>query len=273
LIAVITSSFQVIREESSKSAFSADDVSSVHDDDDQANQKPSALKKIYDLSHHLWIVIIGVGLFAQTFRSATMLETEARVIDMVETGVTLILFFEIIFRFISDWRGFRAKRRNWVDLFLAITTCIILLPPVRRAGRIYDWLTIFQLLRVYRLVWAIPVTRNLLAKVLGNVSGLFNLILFVILLTFLCALFAVQIVRGDIPGEIDGETTPVSFFTIFNAFLGMYQVFSSEDWTSLLYMSTEAQRPYGVGWISAMFFIGWFILGNCKFSRPRFRFL
>lgn len=100
---------------------------------------------------------------------------------------------------------------------------------------------------------------------LGNVSGLSNLIFFVILLTFLCALFAVQIVRGDIPAEFDGKTTPVSFHTIWNAFLGMYQIFSSEGWTDLLYMSTQMQQPFGVGWISAMFFIGWFILGNCVF--------
>lgn len=51
---------------------------------------------------------------------------------------------------------------------------------------------------------------------------------------------------------------------MFNAFLGMYQIFSSEDWTAILYMTTEVQSPYGVGWISAMFFIGWFILGNCE---------
>lgn len=101
---------------------------------------------------------------------------------------------------------------------------------------------------------------------LGNVSGLSNLIFFVILLTFLCSLFAVQIIRGDIPAEIEGNTTPVSFHNIWNAFLGMYQIFSSEGWTSLLYTATEMQKPYGVGWISAMFLIGWFILGNCKFK-------
>lgn len=103
---------------------------------------------------------------------------------------------------------------------------------------------------------------------LGNVSGLSNLIFFVILLTFLCSLFAVQIVRGDIPAQFNGNTTPVSFNTIWNAFLGMYQIFSSENWTQLLYMATQTQQPFGVGWISAIFFVGWFILGNCVFLRP-----
>lgn len=89
--------------------------------------------------------------------------------------------------------------------------------------------------------------------------------MFVLLLTFLCAIFAVQIVRGDLPEEYQGNTTAASFHTIFNAFLGMYQIFSSEDWTTILYMATDVQRPYNVGWITAIFFIGWFILGNCEF--------
>ena len=98
---------------------------------------------------------------------------------------------------------------------------------------------------------------------LGNVSGLFNLIFFVILLTYLCAIFAVQLMRGDIPEEDeDGEPIRVTFFTIYNAFLGMYQIFSSENWTEILYNATQYQTPYKVSWISAMFFIGWFILSN-----------
>lgn len=187
-----------------------------------------------------------------------------KLLDKVEFVITLVLLFEIIVRFMSDWRKFHKKHRNWVDLLLVVITCIMLLPSVHRNPKAYAWLTIFQILRVYRLVWAIPVTRNLLSKVLGNVTGLSNLIFFVILLTFLCALFAVQIVRGDIPSELDGEVLPITFHTCFNAFLGMYQIFSSENWTSILYTATQVQSPFGVGWISAMFFIGWFILGNCE---------
>jgi hypothetical protein len=113
---------------------------------------------------------------------------------------------------------------------------------------------------------------DLQSKVLGNVSGLFNLIFFVLLLTFFGALLAVQIIRGDIPfnNPSSGNTNEISFHTIWNAFLGMYQILSSENWTQLLYLATEVQAPYGVGWISAIFLIGWFILSNCGFSDPDF---
>jgi hypothetical protein len=107
--------------------------------------------------------------------------------------------------------------------------------------------------------------------VLGNVSGLCNLIFFVLFLTYLCALLAVQIIRGDIPfDDGSGNTNEISFHTIWNAFLGMYEILSSENWTGILYLVTQEQSPYGVGWISAMFLIGWFVLSNCGFSDSGF---
>lgn len=103
--------------------------------------------------------------------------------------------------------------------------------------------------------------------VLGNVSGLVNLILFVFLLTFLAAIFASQLFRGELPTEdSSGETIQVTFFTIYNSFLGMYQILSSENWTAIMYDVTNYNTFYNTAWIGATFFILWFILANCKNS-------
>jgi hypothetical protein len=95
---------------------------------------------------------------------------------------------------------------------------------------------------------------------------LLNLILFVFLLTFLASIFASQLFRGEIPEESGGETIRVPFFDIYNSFLGMYQIFSSEDWTSILYNVTEHQKPFGTAWIGASFCIMWFIFANCEYN-------
>jgi len=101
--------------------------------------------------------------------------------------------------------------------------------------------------------------------VFGNVGGLLNLILFVFLLTFLASIFASQLFRGEIPEQDkDGETIRVPFFDIYNSFLGMYQIFSSENWTSILYGVTNYQQRFGISWIGASFCILWFIFANCK---------
>lgn len=100
-------------------------------------------------------------------------------------------------------------------------------------------------------------------RVLGNVTGLFNLIVFVFLLTFLTAIFAVQLFRGEFPSpDASGDPVQITFAGIFNSFIGMYQVLSSENWTVLMYNATQYELQRRAAWIGAAFFILWFILAN-----------
>lgn len=262
LVAVITSSFQVIREESKRSAFANEKLDDVVEEEAEI-RRPSQLKKIYDKTNWFWVLLITFDLIVQALRSASMSPWRLKFISSVETLVTFALLFEILIRFLADWRGFHRSRRNLVDLALAIITCIIQIPPIRNSGRPYDALTLFQILRVYRVVLAFPVTRKMIMIVFRNISGLLNLILFVFLMTFLASILAVQLFRGLIPETDDaGETIPVTFFHIYNAFLGMYQILSSENWSEILYRTTSFTAEYKTAWISAAFLIMWFILAN-----------
>jgi hypothetical protein len=99
--------------------------------------------------------------------------------------------------------------------------------------------------------------------VLGNFSGLLNLILFVFLLTFLASILAAQMFRGSLPQQdSSGNTIKVTFNSMYNSFLGMYQIFSSENWTTIVYYVTEYDVFYNTAWMGAAFFILWFILAN-----------
>ncbi|KAL8736171.1 MAG: hypothetical protein Q9166_000326 [cf. Caloplaca sp. 2 TL-2023] len=261
LVAVITSSFQVIREESRGSAFTADDqIYPILDDEEPV--KTSQLQRLYDKTYWAWIIIIVFDLVVQSIRSADMGPRRRHLIDTTEAVVTIILVLEILCRFAVSWRTFHRSKRNWVDLGIAIITAIIQIPPIRNSGQPYAWLTFFQILRFYRVVLAVSITRDLIQVVLGNVSGLLNLIVFVFLITFLTAIFAVQIFRGEIPTDDANGAIHITFTNIYNAFIGMYQVLSSENWTSLMYNATNYEQHWHTAWISATFFILWFILAN-----------
>ncbi|QSZ29872.1 hypothetical protein DSL72_004390 [Monilinia vaccinii-corymbosi] len=263
LIAVITSSFQVIRGEGKTSAFAAQPDDDHQDPMANMPRQVSKLKKMYEKTYWLWISIIIYDIVAQSFRSSEMSEFRQRFIDTSEMIVTFLLLIEIGLRFISDWRDFHKHKRNLFDLGLAIITTVILLPPIRNSGQPYAWLTAFQILRIYRVVMGVDITRSLIMLVLGNASGIGNLVLFVFLITFLVAIFAVQLFRGEIPEHYDsGDPIQVNFSTIFNSFLGLYQVLSSENWTTLLYDVTGLDKARKTSWIGASFFIGWFILAN-----------
>ncbi|KAF1840841.1 uncharacterized protein K460DRAFT_321388 [Cucurbitaria berberidis CBS 394.84] len=264
LIAVITSSFQIIREESKTSAFTGEEIKEEDTEKEQEKQRVSSLKKLYDKTSWIWVIVIAYGLVSQMMRSAGMSNFRRTFIDTSETIVTLILLMEILIRFAVDWRHFFSGKLNITDLMIALITTIIQIPAIKHAygGKAYAWLTIFQIIRVYRVVLYVPMTRDLIMIVFGNVSGLLNLILFVFLLTFLASIFASQLFRGEIPEEADGETIRVPFFDIYNSFLGMYQIFSSENWTTILYNVTGFQKEFGIAWIGAAFCILWFIFAN-----------
>lgn len=259
LIAVITSSFQVIREESKASAFTVDREPSGQSRSDERLRRTSSLQRMYDKTRAIWILIITFGLICQACRSADMSRHRERFINNAEIAVTIFLDIEMIIRFAADWNCFHKSWRNLFDLGLAIITSIILIPPIRHT-RAYAWLTAFQILRVYRIVMVIPVTRELILLVLGNAAGIGNLMFFVFLTTFLVAIFAAQLFRGEIPVYEDGELNRISFYTMFNSFLGMYQVLTSENWTEILYTVTSYTRWKNTSWIGAILLVGWFIV-------------
>jgi hypothetical protein len=262
LVAVITHSFQVIREESKRSAFAVQKLDAV-DEDETSSRKVSPLKRIYDQTEWVWVCLILFDLIVQALRSSSMPNSRARFIDTTETVITLVFLVEIILRFASDWRVFHRRQRNLVDLFLVIITCVIQLPPIRNSGRPYTVLTLFQILRVYRVVLAFSVTRKLIVVVFRNTVGLLNLIFFLFLMTFLSAIFATQLFRSQIPDkDPTGATIMIKFSNIYNSFLGMYQILSSENWTTILYNATSYTTNYNTAWISAAFIILWFIVAN-----------
>ena len=263
LIAVITSSFQVIREEGKMSAFAAHVKGLVQELDIKTPRRSSALKGFYDKTYWFWIIVIAYGLICQAIRTSDMGQSLELFIDNSELVVTLILLLDILIRFAVDWRGFHQDKKNWFDLLVAVVTATILIPPIRNSGQPYAWLTVFQIVRIYRVIIAVPVTRSLITLVLGNSSGIGNLMLFVFLITFLMSILAVQLFRGELDQQDPyGDTYEVSFFTIYNAFIGMYQILSSENWTTVLYSITARTTIRDTAWIGALFFIGWFILAN-----------
>lgn len=81
LVAVITSSFQVIREESKASAFTAEEQIYPLTEEEKP-VKTSPLRQWYDKTYWIWIVIIVFDLVAQSLRSADMGRRRAKFVGM-----------------------------------------------------------------------------------------------------------------------------------------------------------------------------------------------
>lgn len=96
-------------------------------------------------------------------------------------------------------------------------------------------------------------------KVFGNVHGLANMVLFLLIVNYISALVAVQLLRGDF-----SSNNYTTFGEAYNSFLAIYQVFSSENWPDILYGAGIAEIPFGQAVIAVFFIAAWFLFGNCR---------
>ncbi|CAI2169741.1 19144_t:CDS:10 [Funneliformis geosporum] len=224
-VAVITKMFAKIREDSSHSAFTLSKSTPVLSDDME-------------------------GWTLQDIRqtTTTWLTHRAELIFTIVFAIEIVLR---LFSYLPKYHLFFQSTKNIVDFTLSIVTCMIQLPFIKETEA-YPYLTLFQILRVYRVIIAIPRLRNLLVRVLGSVAGFANLVLFIFIVNFLSAIIGVQLLRGSIPNE-----KPMRFSDIFNSFLALNQLFSGEDWTNVLYdtMQFESEKGSNATAIIAVIFL------------------
>ncbi|EGG06060.1 uncharacterized protein MELLADRAFT_48591 [Melampsora larici-populina 98AG31] len=260
LVAVITNTFAEIMDETKCSAFASS--SGVSDAATHKKSiKPSLLRKVNNWLYYFWVLVVFADFVVQATRTANMSPEASLWLDRAELYFTIAFVFEILLRFLgylpNQARQF-VNGVNMADATLACITIVIQIPLFKRSPA-YPWLTFFQIARFYRVIVAFPRTGPLLQKLRGSFTGLMNMILFLMGINFFAALLAVQLFRGVIPKSDDTEMT---FYQMWNAFLAMYQIFSSENWTTVLYSAMAAQAPYGQAFISGIMISCWFLFAN-----------
>lgn len=83
--------------------------------------------------------------------------------------------------------------------------------------------------------------------------------IFLMLANYLAALFAVQLFRSDVPADFN-----MNFQGIITSFLAMYQVFTSENWTEVMWAASDAEFPFRQQIAAILFVVIWFFFANCE---------
>ncbi|ODO05658.1 hypothetical protein I350_04717 [Cryptococcus amylolentus CBS 6273] len=258
LIAVVINTFNDIRAETKKSAFGGDETvlgTEPHWATEDRKAKSNRLLTIYQKTEFVWVLLIVAELVVAG-RGRQDYDSAFRYVMIV---FTIAFDVEIVIRFLAhlpDWSTFFERNRNSFDLFLCVACSVIQIPAIRK-NDIYPWLTVFQRVRWYRVILAFPRMKPLMVTVFGNFAGMLNMVIFLFLINFLGALMAVQLFRGDLEA---GET--ITFSQTYNSFLAMYQIFSSENWTDIVYNVMGAEVDYKQDVIAAIFLCGWFLFSN-----------
>nr|XP_019045668.1 high-affinity cell membrane calcium channel [Kwoniella bestiolae CBS 10118]OCF24598.1 high-affinity cell membrane calcium channel [Kwoniella bestiolae CBS 10118] len=259
LVAVVVNTFSDIRAETKRSAFGGDESLLGTDPqwavENKQRKMHNKVLTIYERTEIFWVLLILTDMVTQGTKTSSSSDSMLELLKNLEIAFTLAFDVEMIIRITGhfpDWRSFFLSGRNCFDLFLAVACSIIQIPAIANGG-IYPWLTVFQLLRWYRVILAFPRMKPLLNTFFGSFAGLLNMVVFLFLMIFLSALMALQLFRGDIDGN------PIDFSQTFNAFLGMYQISSSENWTDVLYNVMGSEGQFAQNWISAIFLCGWML--------------
>ncbi|ORY05860.1 hypothetical protein K493DRAFT_333364 [Basidiobolus meristosporus CBS 931.73] len=285
-VAVITEMFAKIREDTNHSAFTSRDKAAIvlNDGNDELDEqgkkkipsKPNFLQRNFDATYYFWILLVAADLVIMCVRSydpddednvltpdPTMIQGDFLTAERVFTSLFAL---EIILRYFAILKpGRRSKffhsKRNRLDLFLAVVTCLIQIPPIPTvtSGMVYRYLTVFQVARFYRVVMAVPRLRRLITRTVGNVIGMMNLFLFILMCIGVSATMAMQLFGGQIGSE-DG--LDMNFDNFASSFLALFQVFSGDNWTDLLYGLTGSQRKHNMAVFSSVFILLFFCFSN-----------
>ncbi|KAI6152729.1 Ion transport protein-domain-containing protein [Pisolithus thermaeus] len=264
-VAVITNTFSAIRAETQKSAFGAAPLGSLVEEQDESwpaagrHSGQNILKLIYAYTRWGWIFLALASLVVFATATANMSSLHQEILYKSELFLTVAFDIEIFLRIAAElpaWRVFFRHGNNWIDLLLAFGSSVIQIPAIQQS-EVYPWLTIFPIGRFYRVILEFPRMKPLLLMVFGNLYGLANMTLFLMSVNFLAALVAIQLIQGDMSGD-----TTMNFGQLWNSFLAVYQILSSENWTTVLYNATVAELALGQAVIVATFLSCWLLFAN-----------
>ncbi|ODV62891.1 calcium channel protein CCH1 ASCRUDRAFT_22416, partial [Ascoidea rubescens DSM 1968] len=217
----------------------------------------------------IFLLVILVNFIVSCTNNIDISDYHKNVINYSEIATTAVLDLEIIIRILIYITKFRFKdffksKTNNFDLLIAVTTTIIIIPPMKKLlGQLYNWSTVFQIARFYRLVLHIKFLRVLWFKIIGKFNTIAHLIYFYLFLLVVVSLFCSRLFEGTISSELEEqEDINFSMRTFLDNFVGLFVVTSTEGWTEILYnLQMYAKNKVAAGF-NSMTIIFWFIISN-----------
>ncbi|KAH7056641.1 Ion transport protein-domain-containing protein [Linnemannia elongata] len=267
-VAVINEMFAKIRDDSANnSAFSSEKSESKNQilNDSIKNftytesEQMSRRKKWVETLECVWVAAIIVDLVFQCLPRYDTPPEKLLQFDRIELGFTIAFAVDIAIRFLVCLpmpMEFFKSRKNLVDLFLATVTMLIQIPPIKNS-HVYLYLTVFQVVRIYRPIIYIERLRSLIQRVVGSWIGLLNLVMFIAVFVAVVSVMAGILFREN----VDPEEDHMTFADFYVSYLGMYQIFSGENWTTILYSVMQSSVTSQIV-VATIFIIAFYSFAN-----------
>ncbi|MEO0447983.1 MAG: ion transporter, partial [Verrucomicrobiota bacterium] len=188
-------------------------------------QIPNALRRLVDSSAFHKVVIITIGLAALVIGLRTFPPLEQSFHDLFDALDLIILgifAIEILLKMGALWpQPLRFFRDGWnVFDFAIVAACCL---PV--TGSFAPVLRLFRLLRVLRLITAVPRLQLLVSAMIRSLPSMGYVMLLLSLLFYVYAIMGVILFR---------ENDPENFGHLGSALLTLFEVVTMEGWVDLM---------------------------------------
>jgi len=181
------------------------------------------------------IVLAGVLIGLDTSKEITTRYKYS--LDLLSNIILWVFVIEVIIKIIAEGEDpFNYFRDPWNIFDFSIVTLSLMEPLIPGDTAFLPVLRLARILRVMRLVAAIPDLRLLVGTLLRSVSSIGYIGLFLLLLFYMF---------GTTGVFIFGDNDPRHFGTLPTAMLSLFRVVTLEGWTDLMYTNMFGCDQYG----------------------------
>ncbi|MBT5915463.1 MAG: ion transporter [Opitutae bacterium] len=181
------------------------------------------------------ILLAGVVVGVQTYKAFA--REHAIVLNTLDSFILGIFVIEAVIKILAEGNRPQNYFKNPWNVFDFIIVVACLLGPVINLGA--DFLPVLRLariLRVLRLVSAIPKLQLLVSCLLRSLPSMFYVSILLFLLFYIYGTMAVFLFA---------ENDPIHFRNLQTSILSLFRVVTLEDWTDVMYINMYGSENYG----------------------------
>lgn len=177
------------------------------------------------------ILLAGVVVGIQTYElSSARVREYSNILHAVDTIVLIIFSAEVVVKILAEGNkplNYFKDVWNIFDFIIVAVCYLAFVTPTIDAGFIAV-LRLARILRVFKLVTALPKLQMLVGALLKSIPSMFYVGILLGLLFYIYAAMGVFIF---------GENDPVHFETLHKSMLSLFRVVTLEDWTDIMYIN------------------------------------
>ena len=200
-----------------------------------SNCKSIVKSKLFQRLIIITILLAGIVVGMQTYKEFAI--ENAFILDTLDRLILAIFTIEAIIKILAEGNRPQNYYKNPWNVFDFIIVAACLLEPIINLGAGFlPVLRLARILRVLRLVSAIPKLQLLVSCLLRSLPSMFYVSILLFILFYIYGTMAVFLYS---------ENDPIHFRNLQTSILSLFRVVTLEDWTDVMYINMYGSENYG----------------------------